>query len=71
MSYQNAFTAEELAKKIRCNLFAKRETLDEALEYAMEINKGNPAAMTALMVVLNTLADNIKVAATLQDLGIK
>ena len=67
----NTYTTQELTKKIRCNLFAKRDTLDEALEYAMAVNKGNPAAMTALMVVLNTLADNIEVAATLNELGVK
>ena len=67
----NTFTTKELAQKIRCNLFAKRDTLDEALEYAMEVNKGNPAAMTALMVVLNTLADNIETAAILEELGVR
>jgi hypothetical protein len=67
----NTLTNKELARRIRCNLFAKRDTLDEALEYAMEVNKDNPAAMTALMVVLNTLADNIEVADTLSELGIK
>ena len=67
----NTFTSKELARKIRCNLFAKRDTLDEALEYAMEVNKGNPAAMTALMVVLNTLADNIETADVLAELGVK
>jgi len=67
----NTFTNKELARKIRCNLFAKRDTLDQALEYAMEVNKGNPAAMTALMVVLNTLADNIETADVLSELGVK
>lgn len=67
----NTFTSQELARKIRCNLFAKRDTLDEALEYAMEVNKGNPAAMTALMVVLNTLADNIETADVLAELGVR
>jgi hypothetical protein len=37
----------------------------------MEVNKGNPAAMTALMVVLNTLADNIETADVLNELGVK
>ena len=67
----NAYTTKELTQKIRCNLFAKRDTLDEALEYAMEVNKGNPAAMTALMVVLNTLADNIETAGVLSELGVR
>lgn len=68
---QNTYTTKELAQKIRCNLFAKCDTLDESLEYAMEVNKGNPAAMTALMVVLNTLADNLETAATLEESGIR
>ena len=67
----NTFTNKELANKIRCNLFAKRDTLDEALEYAMLITKGNPTAVTALMVVLNTLADNIEVADVLNELGVR
>lgn len=64
-------TNAELAKKIRCNMFAKRETIDEALEYAMEVMKGNPAAVTAMMVVLNTVADKVETAAILNELGIK
>jgi len=37
----------------------------------MTILKGDPAGMTALMIVLNTLADNIEVSATLNELGVK
>ena len=68
---QNTYTTAELVQKIRCNLFAKRDSLDEALEHAMIILKNDPAGMTALMIVLNTLADNIEVAATLNELGVK
>jgi hypothetical protein len=68
---QNTFTSRELARKIRCNLFAKRDTLDEAMEYAMMIMKNDPAGMTALMVVLNTLADNIETAGVLAELGVE
>ena len=64
-------TNKELAKKIRNNLFAKRESLDEAFEYAMSIMKNDPAAITAMMVVLNTVADKIEVADILNELGIK
>lgn len=64
-------TNKELAKKIRNNLFAKRDTLDEAFEYAMATMKDNPAAITGMMVVLNTLADKIEVADVLNELGIK
>lgn len=52
-------TKEKLAAKIRCGLFADRDTLEEALECAHEIMKGNPAAMTAMYIVLNTLAKEI------------
>ena len=66
-----AYTTAELTKKIRCGLFAKRDSLDEALSYAMSILKNDPAGVTALMVVLNTLADDIETAATLTELGVK
>ena len=69
-----ALTNKELANKIRNRMFAERDTLDEALDYAFSIAKAtdNPAAvMTAVMVVLNTLANQIEVADTLNDLGVK
>jgi hypothetical protein len=66
-----AYTTAELTKKIRCGLFAKRDSLDEAMSYAMQILKNDPAGVTALMVVLNTLADDIETAATLTELGVK
>jgi hypothetical protein len=66
-----AYTTAELTKKIRCGLFAKRDTLDEAMTYAMSILKNDPAGVTALMVVLNTLADDIETAVTLNELGVK
>jgi hypothetical protein len=69
-----ALTNKELANKIRNRMFAERDTLDEALDYAFSIAKAtdNPAAvMTAVMVVLNTLANQIEIADTLNDLGVK
>lgn len=66
-----AYTTAELTKAIRCNLFAKRDSVDEAMEYAMSILKNDPAAVTAMMVVLNTVADAIEVAETLNELGVK
>ena len=66
-----ALTTAELTKALRCNLFAKRDSLDEAMEYAMSILKNDPAGVTALMVVLNTVADAIEVAETLNELGVK
>lgn len=50
---------EKLAAKIRCNFFADRDSLDEAFEYAHSVMKNDPAAMTAMYVVLNTLAKEI------------
>jgi hypothetical protein len=51
-----------LAASITVGLFAKRDTMQEAFEYASQIADAsdNPAAvMTALHVVLNTLAARI------------
>jgi hypothetical protein len=56
-------TPTGLAESIRNNLFADRASFDEALDYAYSIAKGtdNPAAvMTAVMVVVNTLANYIE-----------
>ena len=56
-------TPKELAKSVRNNLFSDRTTFDEAMEYAYSIAKGtdNPAAvMTAVMVVVNTLAQEME-----------
>jgi hypothetical protein len=52
-------TNEELARKIRCNWFADRESLDEAFEYAHTVMKNDPAAMTVMYVVLNTVAKEL------------
>jgi hypothetical protein len=56
-------TPTGLAESIRNNLFADCASFDEALDYAYSIAKGtdNPAAvMTAVMVVVNTLANYIE-----------
>ena len=56
-------TPTGLAESIRNNLFADRASFDDAMEYAYSIAKGtdNPAAvMTAVMVVVNTLANYIE-----------
>jgi hypothetical protein len=52
-------TVEQLAAKIRCGLFADRDTLEEAFECAHDIMKGNPAALTAMYIVLNTLSKEL------------
>ena len=56
-------TPQALAESIRTRLFADRANFDVALDYAYSIAKGtdNPAAvMTAVMVVVNTLANYIE-----------
>jgi hypothetical protein len=50
----------ELAKRLRCNIFATRDTVDDALLYAYEVLKNDPAGLTALYVVLNTVCDEIE-----------
>jgi hypothetical protein len=52
-------TVEQLAAKIRCGLFADRDTLEEAFSDAFTILKNNPAAMTAMYIVLNTLSKEL------------
>jgi len=60
-------TNQELAKSIRHGLFADRETLKDAFQYASEVlgrlnSSDQIAATTALYVVLNTLANEIEKA---------
>jgi cation transport regulator ChaB len=54
----------ELAQSIRHKLFAERETLKEAYEYAFSVfrtlGKNEMAATTAFMVVMNTLANELE-----------
>jgi hypothetical protein len=56
-------TKSEYLQTIRNNIFAKRDTFDEAIEYAYMVGKakGNEVAiMTAVMVVVNTICDEIE-----------
>ena len=55
----------ELAQKLRKNMFSKRETIREAYDYAGSLienmnSSDRIAALTALHVVLNTVADEIE-----------
>jgi hypothetical protein len=50
---------DQLAARIRCNFFAKRDNLDDAFEYAHMVFQNDPAMMTAMYVVLNTVAAEI------------
>lgn len=50
----------ELATSIKNGMFADRGTdLTEAYNYALSLMKGNPQAVTGMMVVLNTLSNVI------------
>jgi hypothetical protein len=56
-------TDTELANAIRHGLFSERETLKEAMEYAFSVFRtlgpNEIAATTAMMVVLNTLSNEM------------
>lgn len=54
----------QLAKAMRHNLFADRETVEEAWDYAFEVmnslrGSDRVVAMTAMMVLLNTISKEI------------
>lgn len=54
----------ELAKYMQHKLFADRETVKEAWDYAFETmgrlpHRDQPAAITALMVLMNTISKQI------------
>lgn len=59
-------TIEELSNAIRSGLFADRDSLKEAFNYVDEVAKAsdNPIAVwTAVMVMCNTIANEMKKAA--------
>ena len=56
-------TMEDLSKAISSGMFADRDSLKEAFEYVGELAKAsdNPMAVwTAVMVVCNTIANEMK-----------
>jgi hypothetical protein len=56
-------TKQELIKQLRCSMFAKRDTLEEAYEYAWKVARGTDnegAVMTAVQVVVNTIANELE-----------
>ena len=63
-------TNEKFAKTLKVGVFADRDTVADALEYAYEVLKGNPAGLTALHVVLNTVANQIELNALHEELGV-
>jgi len=64
MNEGNEMTNEEIVKTIRCQLFADRENLKEAFDYAFgvfrSLGRDEMAATTAMFVVLNTLANELE-----------
>jgi hypothetical protein len=63
MQQEMHMTKEELAKTISNGMFADRDTLAEAFEYVDVVAKGSDNAMavwTAVMVVANTIAKEVK-----------
>lgn len=52
----------ELAKSLKSGIFASRDTIDEAYEYAYMIARASDSTidvMTAIQVVVNTIANQI------------
>jgi hypothetical protein len=53
---------KSLAETLKCDLFATRKTIREAIDYALDIAKASenpPATITAVYVVLNTIANTL------------
>lgn len=51
---------EDLIHSLRCGLFASRETIDEAYEYALNLLGREAQTLTALHVLMNTIANEIE-----------
>ena len=64
MERKNEMNKTELAKSLKHGMFADRQTLEDAVEYAYAVINGMPMehriyAFTALHVVLNTVSNEI------------
>lgn len=51
---------EDLIYSLRCGMFASRESIDEAYEYALDMLGRNPQTLTAIHVLMNAIADQIE-----------
>lgn len=51
---------EDLVYSLRCGMFASRETIDEAYDYALDMLGRNPQTLTALHVLMNAIADQLE-----------
>ena len=53
----------DYVKSIRNNMFAKRDSFDEAMEYAYTVAKASGSTahvLTAIQVVLNTVSNDLE-----------
>jgi len=53
-------TKKELADTLRNRMFADRDSIEDALEYANSMVGSDMGAVTAIQVILNTLANEIE-----------
>ena len=51
---------KEFTKGIQSNLFATRETIEEAFGEVYEAIRGNNAAVASVQILLNTIASHIE-----------
>lgn len=51
----------DLIHSLRCGMFASRESINEAYEYALDVLGTNAQTLTALHVLMNTIANEIEV----------
>jgi hypothetical protein len=51
---------KEFTKGLQSSLFATRETVEEAFGEVFVAIKGNPAGVTAVQILLNTIASHIE-----------
>ena len=51
---------EDLIYSLRCKMFASRESINDAYEYALDMLGRNPQTLTALHVLMNAIADQLE-----------
>lgn len=56
-------TTQELAQSLHCGLFASRDSISEAYQYAVDIansSKDGAALLTAIHVLMNSISKELK-----------
>lgn len=53
-------TKEDLIHSLRCGMFSDRESINDAYEYALDMLGRNAHTMTALHVLMNTIANEVE-----------